>query len=74
MPKVKRIIEQEDGWSEWIQPRMENYRFICCDCGLAHDLTFRVPKVEGKYRVQFKARRNNRSTSQMRRKNGYTKF
>lgn len=35
----------------------------CCDCGLVHDMDFRI--VEGK--IQFRARRNNRATGQLRR-------
>ena len=55
---------------------------VCCDCGLAHDMQFQATKVtetkedgswEGEdldiseYRVLFRARRNNRSTAQIRR-------
>jgi len=35
----------------------------CCDCNLVHDLEFRIRKG----RVQFRARRNNRGTGQLRR-------
>lgn len=50
---------QIDG--EWVRP-MEGYRLRCCDCGLVHDLNFRI--VDGK--VEFQAFRNNRSTGQIR--------
>lgn len=50
--------------NEWIQPISENYRMMCCDCGLVHELDFRIHKK----RVQFRARRNNRSTAQARRR------
>jgi hypothetical protein len=56
------------------------HRLICCDCGLAHDMEFLVVEVarSGKglrmirlapkrYAVQFRARRNERSTAQVRR-------
>jgi hypothetical protein len=48
---------------EWIQPVMKGYRVECCDCGLAHEVDFRIV---GK-RVQLRARRNNRATAQLRR-------
>lgn len=57
-----------DGrWSYWIQPVMypQHYRMACCDCGLVHDVEF---KVEGG-RVEFRVARNNRSTGQVRRRN-----
>lgn len=59
------------------------YRLGCCDCGLVHDTEFQVVEVlehtskdtfhhgppldPTKYRVLFRARRNNRSTAQLRR-------
>lgn len=35
---------------EWVQPRMDNYYFKCCDCGLVHRMNFRV--VKGTVRFQ----------------------
>lgn len=82
MPRIKREIEQEDGWSRWVPPKMPLYRMACCDCSLVHDMTFKVVRVTATHpdgtwsfeevsdpslRVLFKARRNNRSTSAMRR-------
>jgi hypothetical protein len=55
--------EQDDGWTVWIQPLMKGYRMACCDCGLVHELVFRV--VKGK--VQFAARRHIRATAAKRR-------
>ncbi len=57
---------------EWIQPAPKGYRMACCDCGLVHSLDFRVIKYAGgkRTKVQFRARRNNRSTAMMRRMNG----
>lgn len=51
------------GENEWVMPRRKGYKFACCDCGLVHDMDFRI--VKG--RIQFRARRNNRSTAVMRR-------
>ena len=81
MPKHKRMVERDDGWSDWIAPVMDGYKMGCCDCGLVHDLQFGVftaKELGGGYheiiqdsikngRVRFRARRNNRSTAQVRR-------
>jgi hypothetical protein len=64
MPRMKILKEGDNGWTEWIQPVMRKYRMACCDCSLVHDIDFRI---KGKH-VQFRARRNNRSTAAMRRK------
>lgn len=61
-----------------------NYKLACCDCGLVHDVEFHVVEVlerhengvfaysgpldNEKYQVMFRAKRNNRSTANMRRK------
>jgi hypothetical protein len=50
--------------NEWVQPVVKDYKMACCDCGLVHNLDFRIH--EG--RVQFRARRNNRSTAMLRRR------
>lgn len=58
------------------------HRLICCDCGLAHDFEFAIVEVTKgrngrlrvvksapkKFAIQFRARRNERSTAQIRRK------
>ena len=48
---------------EWIQPIEIGYKLRCCDCGLVHNIDFRVKNK----RVQFRAFRNNRATAQIRR-------
>jgi hypothetical protein len=48
---------------QWVQPVRKGFRFACCDCGLVHQMDFRIHKG----RVQFRARRNNRSTALLRR-------
>ena len=50
--------------NEWVYPRHNGYKLACCDCGLVHDMDFRV--LEGKH-VAFRVRRNERSTAGMRR-------
>lgn len=55
------------------------HRLICCDCGLAHDMEFTIVETarrHGKltmvkvapkrFAIQFRARRNERSTAQVR--------
>ena len=32
----------DDGWTAWIWPVPDGYRFRCCDCELVHVLQFRV--------------------------------
>lgn len=32
-----------EGWSEWRRP-MPGYRIACCDCGLVHEMEFRIVK------------------------------
>lgn len=57
------------------------HRLICCDCGLSHDFEFQIVEVKsrgGKVRmvavapksfaIQFRARRNERSSAAIRRK------
>lgn len=56
-------VEGADGWSDWIRP-LPGYRMACCDCGLVHDLELRVDDAGN---PNFRARRNTRSTGQLRR-------
>jgi hypothetical protein len=49
---------------EWIRPKRRKFREMCCDCGLTHDLDFRI--VDGE--IEFRATRNNRATSAARRR------
>lgn len=53
---------------EWVQPVRNGYKMACCDCGLVHNMDFRVK--EG--RAQFRVFRNNRSTALMRRHRNIT--
>lgn len=62
MPKHKRMRERDDGWCDWVQPVVSGYRMSCCDCGLVHNMEFRLH--EG--RIQFRASRHTRATAAMR--------
>lgn len=58
---MTKYKELPDGW---ITPIHRKFRTICCDCSLVHDFDFRIHK--GK--IQFRVKRNNRSTALARRK------
>lgn len=60
-PKVKT--------NEWVTPVRKGYKMACCDCGLVHELDFRIVKNK----IQIRARRNKRSTGQLRRYRHKTK-
>jgi hypothetical protein len=81
MPRIKPIVANDDGWTEWQAPT-RRYRMACCDCGLVHNVEFCVVLVGRKrsdgtrpirrynpagYRVMFRMKRNERSTSQVHR-------
>jgi hypothetical protein len=83
MPRHEVPEAGADGWTKWITPIMRGYRLGCCDCGLVHNVRFRVLRVTRRYgkgvfastlcartknlRVEMKISRNERATSQMRR-------
>jgi hypothetical protein len=68
---IEPVKVEPDGWSEWQNPIMKGYRMKCCDCGLIHEVEFRVGRVthregdewmgdlmpDGEYRVQMRMRR-----------------
>jgi hypothetical protein len=83
MPKYPVEKEGKNGWSRWVPPVMRGYKMACCDCGLVHNMQFKVVRVTktmrdgswtyaavkgGKVRVMFRAQRNTRSTAALRRK------
>ncbi len=47
--KLKRLRKEHSvtkrGFSRWIQPVMKGYKMGCCDCGLVHEVEFKVLKV-----------------------------
>lgn len=56
-----KFLRPQDN--EWVQPIRRGYKMMCCDCGLVHEIDFRI--VRG--HIQFRARRNTRSTAVARR-------
>jgi len=57
---LDRVIES----GEWVEVVGGYDRIVCCDCGLVHDMDFRVRNG----RVQYRPRRNRRDTARMRAK------
>lgn len=49
----------------WLKPSHRRFKLACCDCGLIHNLSFRVRDGH----VEMKIERNERATSAMRRQN-----
>lgn len=49
--------------NEWREPIRKGYKMCCCDCGLVHEMDFRVRKGH----IEFRVRHSNRSTGQVRR-------
>ena len=43
MPKrFKVMVEGRGGWCEWVMPKPKGYMMKCCDCGLVHEMEFKV--------------------------------
>lgn len=55
----------KDG--EWVTPVMKGYKLMCCDCRLVHTFDFKITKQGRRYKIQFRASRNYRSTAAARR-------
>lgn len=67
----KKIKFKKVKPNEWQMPIMKWYKMACCDCGLVHNMTFKVidndtqkPIKNG--RVLIKATRNEKLTKQLR--------
>lgn len=42
-PRFEQVTTKTPrSWSEWLMPKMKGYLLKCCDCGLTHELQFRV--------------------------------
>jgi len=81
MARHQRPKVGDDGWTEWIYPHMPDYRLVCCDCGLAHQMEIKVVKVKHlpnktmlvkdskstSLAVAFRGKVNARATAQTRR-------
>lgn len=38
------VVKNEGDWSEWVNPDNDSYMMKCCDCGLVHEMQFKVAK------------------------------
>jgi hypothetical protein len=65
--KRTKWIQLKDG--EWIRPHKQGHADQCCDCGLVHDMEFKI--VDGE--IRFRAFRNKRKTAAARRAFKFTK-
>lgn len=61
-PKIKA--------GQWIKPRRKGYQMACCDCGLVHELQFKLIKhgKDKKSYIFMRAFRNEMATGQIRHK------
>lgn len=66
MARIRQEYAVNGRWSRWVRPIRKGYKMACCDCGLVHDMDFRIVGDKAK-RIQFRVARNNRSTGQVRR-------
>lgn len=51
LDKIIEFIKYEpkrNGWSEWVSPIMNGYKMQCCDCGLIHEVDFKIVRFKGK--------------------------
>jgi hypothetical protein len=64
---IKHEVKSPEDWSEWVCPNPDEYFMKCCDCGLVHEVQYRVARYgEGDYcelvedkdvQAQFRMRR-----------------
>lgn len=48
------MVAGPDGWSDWLRPVGDKYRMKCCDCGLVHNMEFRI---DGNENINFRMSR-----------------
>ena len=70
--KYDKLEVFDTGWCDWQTPihgrGKNNYRLACCDCGLVHEMQFRIfLGTNKKMNVMFRVKRNNRATAAKRR-------
>lgn len=47
--KFFKVRPLKSGWTRWQKPKMKGYLMQCCDCGLIHEVDFRVYKIIKRY-------------------------
>ena len=54
--EFRKIRNKGRAFCDWQQPVMKKYFLACCDCGLVHEMQFRIVGVK-KQAVQYRCRR-----------------
>lgn len=57
----RKMREGTNGWTRWVKP-LPSYLLGCCDCGLVHNIEFKI--VNGT--IRFRAQRNVKETEKLR--------
>jgi hypothetical protein len=52
---TKHEVDLADAWSEWVCPASAQYFMKCCDCGLVHEMQFKVAKYSEGDECEFVA-------------------
>jgi hypothetical protein len=52
---TKHEVESFDDWSGWVSPDPEQYFMKCCDCGLVHEMQFKVARYSEGDKCEFVA-------------------
>jgi hypothetical protein len=52
---TKHEVDSADAWSEWVCPAPKQYFMKCCDCGLVHEMQFKVAKYSEGDECEFVA-------------------
>lgn len=60
--KYKQIMA-----GEWARPTMKGHKMMCCDCGLVHQVDFKVIHWGKGHKVLLKSKLLKRATGQARR-------
>ena len=61
---------KEGKSGRWFHPKKKGYLVMCCDCGLAHEIDFKVVPCGKGHKVMIKVIRNDRVTKTARKKYG----
>lgn len=62
---MKTMWQRKSGFTDWIHPSKKFFKMGCCDCGLVHDIQFRIDDAN---QLNFRARRNEKATKKLRKK------
>jgi hypothetical protein len=52
---TKHEVESFDDWSGWVNPDPKQYFMKCCDCGLVHEMQFKVARYSEGDKCEFVA-------------------